>query len=222
MKTKVTTVRAVAVCAVLLVLAMIGVYAATGVGQDGLQFSRAPAAYAAVLLRNPDALRLTVGLDDLFVVLYGTLFLLMGQRLLERGAARALVFPAVALLLGVAFLDGLENFHFLTMLADAERGAPPGAGEIAAQVGESMLKFHASYFGLFLLGLAQARRTTAERVLRFLLVFVQLPVGIAIHVSPAWLATPLVFVRFTFFVVALLLSGLVFGAPPEGDSGARA
>jgi hypothetical protein len=51
--------------------------------------------------------------------------------------------------------------------------------------------------------------------------WVQLPVGILIYVVPPELAKPLVFCRFTFFFVALMLIGGVFGQRKFGAEPAR-
>lgn len=68
------------------------------------------------------------------------------------------------------------------MLAGAEQGHPPAA-EIGWQAVESMFKFHVSYLGLSVLGLALPRNNARQRALAGLLVFVQWPVGVAIYVG---------------------------------------
>lgn len=205
---------------VALVLAMIAIFVLTGVGQDPLQYVHPPDDYQALLLAKPWALRLTVGFDDLFVVTYEVVFLLLALRLLGTGASRTLVFVGAGALLLVGLLDFAENFHFLGMLAAAERGHAPSYAAIEWQAWESMLKFHVSYFGLFVLGLTFPSRTRPEWWLRALTIYVQLPVGIAIHVAPRALAVPLVFARFGYFVTALVLVAWAFGPRREGK-GAR-
>jgi hypothetical protein len=118
----------------------------------------------------------------------------------------------------------IENFHFLAMLAGAEQGLPPTDAEIRWQAVESMLKFHVSYLGLLLLGLALPRADTRQRVLAGLMVFVQGPVGVAIYVVPQMLALPLVFVRFAFFLASFGLIVSIYGprrtpARPRGSVG---
>ncbi|MFZ5469872.1 MAG: hypothetical protein ACOZIN_10595 [Myxococcota bacterium] len=206
-----TVVRWSALAACTAVLAMIGIFLALGVGQDPLQFMHPPEEYARLLLANPAALRATIGLDNMFVVLYATLFLAVGTLLARAGAPLGLVWVAVGLLEAVALLDFAENFHFLVMLARAEQGQLPAQAEIGLQVFESLLKFHVSYLGLFLLGLALPRRTLRERALSNLALFVQVPVGVSIYVMPRAVAEPLVFARFTFFVASLVLIAGIFG-----------
>ncbi|MEQ1571053.1 MAG: hypothetical protein ABMA64_35820, partial [Myxococcota bacterium] len=116
-------------------------------------------------------------------------------------------------------LDLLENAHFLAMLRSAELGSPPGAAEITGQVVESTVKFHVSYLGLLLLSLGLPRDTRAHRALADLGIYVQGPVGVLIHVAPPAVAVPLVFVRFTYFLVALVLTGWLYGRSGSGARG---
>jgi hypothetical protein len=215
------TLRVCSYLACAMVLGMIAIFFATGVGQDPLQFVHPVEEYAAILLKNPAALRACVGLDNFFIVFYSTAFLLLGVLLLRRGSARALVGVALACFAALALLDMAENFHFLTMLAAAENGLPPSALEIKLQVWESLLKFHIGYLGVFLLGLALPRDKRSARVLADLSLYVQLPVGVLIYVTPHAISLPLVFVRFSFFVVGLVLVAAAFG-DAKGGSGAPA
>jgi hypothetical protein len=156
-------------------------------------------------------------------VLYATVFVGLGTLLVRRGAHRSLALLVSSLLGAVAALDLLENLHFLVLLAQAEQGLVPSDAAIGAQGLESLFKFHVGYLGLFLLGLALPRNGRRERWLAGLCCYVQLPVGLAIHVLPSALAVPLVFVRFTYFVSALVLVGWIFGEPGAANgSGVRA
>ena len=213
------TLRAAAWLACAMVLGMIAIYFATGVGQDALQFVHPPDEYARLLLANPAALKACLALDNLFIVFYATLFVTLGVLLVRGGALRALVYLSIGLLVALALLDLIENLHFLVMLARAEQGLVPRATEIELQVFESLVKFHVSYLGLFLLACALPRRTRAERLLVGLS-FAQLPVGILIYVTPRALSFALVFVRFSYFVAALVLIASFF-ASGSGARGSR-
>ncbi|HWO13965.1 MAG TPA: hypothetical protein VNN80_30890 [Polyangiaceae bacterium] len=214
-------VRAAAWTACPVVLAMLVLFLMSGVGQDPLQSVHSGSVYSSLLLRNPAALRATLALDNLFIVLYGTAFVGTGVLLVRRGTTAVLAVLVSVLLGAVALLDSLENLNFLVLLAQAEQGSGPSDAAIGAQVLESLFKFHVSYLGLFLLGLALPRRTASERWLARLCCYVQLPVGLAIHVTPPAVAFPLVLVRFAFFLSALILAGWIFGAPTAaGGSGA--
>lgn len=215
-------VRAAAWTACLVVLAMLALFLVSGVGQESLQSVHSSSVYSGLLLRAPTVLRATIALDNLFIVLYATVFAGTGVLLVRRGTAVVLA-VLVSLLLGaVALLDSIENLHFLVLLGQAEQGRAPSAGAIGTQVLESLFKFHVGYLGLFLFGLALPRRTASERWLARLCCYVQLPVGLAVHVTPPAVAVPLVLVRLAFFVSALILVGWIFGAPiAGGGSGAR-
>jgi hypothetical protein len=67
---------------------MFGVFALTGIGQDPLQYMHPVAEYTAILLQNPPVLRASIGLDNLFIVLYSTMFLSCARRR-RRGAGAA-------------------------------------------------------------------------------------------------------------------------------------
>jgi hypothetical protein len=196
-----------------LVLAMIGLYFATGVGQDPLQFFHLPTDYAAILLKNPAALRAVITLDDLFVVAYTIMFLGLFARLKELKANALLTHAGAVCMLLLAAFDMLENFHFMTMLAAAEQHILPSLGHIQLQITESLFKFHTGYLGTFLLGLAIPRDKPGLRALAFACCWISLPVGVLIYAVPPPYNTVFLFGRFGFFLYALISIGWLFGAP---------
>lgn len=193
-----------------LVLAMFLTFAVTGIGQDPLQYVHPPAEYLQILLRNPPVLKASIGLDNGFIATYSTMFLVILAALWPTSRTRLLLAAAMGLLGLSAFLDLAENMHFLAMISAAQQGLAIGEPEIGAQVVESLVKFHISYIGLFLLGHALPAATRLERFFCFLLKWVQLPVGMLIYIVPSALALPLVLTRFTFFFVALVLLATIF------------
>jgi hypothetical protein len=206
-----TIIRGSAFAGAAFVIAQICVFFSTGVGQDPLQFFHLPEDYAALLLKNPLALRVTLGFDALFLVAFSVMFYAVFARLLELGAQRTLVFAAVACTSLLGLLDLLENFHFLTLLGAAEQGVVPSLAHIQFQVWESLFKFHVGYLGIFLLGLVLPRSTAGERALAFACCWVSLPVGVLIYVVPAPYSTWFLFARFGFFLYALCAMGWLFG-----------
>jgi hypothetical protein len=213
-----TVLRASAWLGFAAVVCLAVVYATTGAGQDPLQFVHPPDEYARLLLDNPAGLRATIGFDNVFIALYTTIFVVLGIMLIRAGAPRAVALLATGSLIVVGVLDMIENVHFLTMLAGAEQGSPPSAGEIAFTVNESLIKFHLSYIGLFLLAFALPMRTSAARWLARLLWFVQLPVGILIYLTPRAVSVPLGFVRIAFFLAAFVLIAAAFGRATRADA----
>ena len=213
--------RTCALVAAALVVGMLAIFATTGIGQDPLQYVHPAADYAQLLLRNPPLLRAAIGLDNLFVTVYSAVFVLLFSLLWRDGAPRLLLIVGLGLLLLVGLLDMAENFHFLAMLAAAEQGRAPADDEIGWQAVESMFKFHVSYLGLLLLGLALPRNDARQRALAGLMVYVQWPVGVAIYVLPRAIAVPLVFVRFAFFLASFALVASIYGPRRGAAVGSR-
>lgn len=205
-----SAVTSLALFAAATVAGMFLTFIITGIGQDALQFLRVPQEYLAILLRNPPVLRFTLGLDNLFIVLYVSMFLSVGAALWRHAESRTMLAAGCGLLAVAGLLDLIENMHFLTMLAAAEHGLGIGAAQIELQVWESLVKFHTSYLGLFLLGFALPRESIMENALCFALRWIQLPVGLLIYLTPREIAVPLVLVRFTFFLLALLAIASIF------------
>lgn len=203
------------------VVAMFALFLLTGVGQDPLQYVHPSEEYGRLLLRSPAVLRAAIGLDDAFIVFYTAAFVALAGLLWER-SGRLLVGTTLGLLVLLALLDMAENFHFLAMISRAEQGLLPSDGEIELQVWESLLKFHVGYLGLFLLGFTLPQETPRQRWFSRLNWYVQLPVGVLIHVTPHAVALPLVFVRFGYFLAGLLLASSLFSAPSGGASGSGA
>jgi hypothetical protein len=159
---------AAALFAALLVISL-----ATGTSPQWFERAHEPAAYAAALRAEEGALRLLVGVDDVFVAFYVTTALGFA---LQRGAARNLALAALgALAAGV--LDWAENHDILALADLAAAGIEPDPGRLASRATASSVKWmlaHGAFFG-FAFGLEG--RDALTRALRFALVFVQLPVG---------------------------------------------
>ena len=209
--------RMLAFAAAVMVLLMLGIYITQGIGQDPLQYIHTPQEYSAILLKNPPVLRAAIGLDNVFIVLYSSMFLAMGATLWQRSRSKPLLTAALVLLGLSGALDLLENMHFLSMIATAMQGMDVSQTHIEIQVWESLVKFHVSYLGLFLLGFAVPTGNMAEKALAIALRWVQLPIGMLIYLVPPELARLLVFGRFTFFLVALLLIAVIFGQRQYGS-----
>lgn len=213
-----TLVSRMALAAAAMVVLMLGIFIVLGIGQDPLQYMHSSSDYAAILLKNPPALRVAIGLDNLFIVLYSTMFLALGSAVWERTLSRPLLVASLSLTGLFAALDLLENMHFLSLISAALLGQDVSPTHIELQVWESLVKFHVSYLALFLLGLALPCASRLEMALCFALRWVQLPVGLLIYLVPAEFAKPLVFGRFTFFLVALLLLWAIFRRPQSGSN----
>jgi hypothetical protein len=200
---------AAAIAGGILVAGMLAIAIFAGIDQDPLQVVRSVDDYQRVLLRDVPMLRAVLTLDNLFIVCYSTVFVTLGVLLARDGANRALLYAAMGALGTLGLLDMIENLHFLIMLSAAEKGLGVSTGEIRFQAFESMLKFHISYAGLFLLGTVMPRRTTVEKILAASLMFVQLPVGVLIYTVPM-LAPTLLVVRTSSFVAGMAMIAVIY------------
>ncbi len=197
--------RTVAILGVGAVAAMITIFACTKIGQEPLQSVHGVDDYRRLLLQSPSVLRAVFAFDNAFIVFYSSVFVLLAIVCLREGAHRLVLAVALGALLLTGLLDMIENFHLMSLLASAVQGIPFSDGDIRFQSLETLLKFHMSYLGLFLLGFVIPRTTRSGRVLSWINWSVQLPVGILIYATPQRIVHALVLLRFSFFVVGLLL-----------------
>jgi hypothetical protein len=212
-------VRTLGLAAAALLLAQIAVTFASGAAQEPLERVLAPAAYQAVLLAHPAALRAVFTLDSVFLVLYAAFFVQLARALAPPGSrARPLAAIAVVAMLGTALLDMVENQHILAMLDGAERGLVPDVASIGWQAGASQVKFHLSYFAVFLFGLVLPQRTAQERLLAASCLYLQLPLGLLAFVAPPPWQDALVYVRWAFYLSGFVLLGR---AQPARDDDPR-
>jgi len=208
-----SSLRPLGVAAALALLAQIAVTLATGAAQEPLEQVRAPEAYQALLLAHPSALRLVFTIDSVFLVLYTAFFVQLARVLAPPGSPSAgLARLAVIAMCATALLDAVENQHILSQLAAAEHGALPSSAAIVAQATASQVKFHLSYFAVFLFGLVLPRGRTLDRLLAASCLLVQLPLGLAAFVAPPPLEGALVLARWAFYLLGFLL--LSRAAPP--------
>lgn len=196
--------------AVLCVIAMFSIYLQTGVGEDPLQYIHKLDEYRNILLSKSEVLRATIGLDNIFIICYTAVFLSVGTVMWKSSSSKLLLAVGVGLMLLTALLDFFEDVHFQTMISAAQNGFEIGLAQMEGQVWLSMVKFHISYLGLFLIGICLPHETKLEKLLTFVLIFVQAPVGIMIYAGPQSLAYFLVLTRFGIFIFSLVATALIF------------
>jgi hypothetical protein len=202
----VSSVRALGIAAAVALAAQIAVTLATGAAQEPLERVLAPAAYAATLLAHPTALRVVFTIDSVFLVLYAAFFVQLARALAPAGSRdRTLAHLAAAAMLVTALLDAIENQHILSLLAAAERGIAIDASAIVAQAAASQVKFHVSYFAVFVIGLMLPRGRALDRLLAASCLLVQLPLGVAAFVAPPPYDDVLVYARWAFYLSGFLL-----------------
>jgi hypothetical protein len=197
--------------AALIVAGMVVGIVSTGMSQDFFQSARPVETHIARLTASPlgaTGLRINLGLDNLFIVVYGAFFVFLAVRL------RAVLDPwagtvALAAILLTALLDAIENHHILMMLHSAERGLSLSTGESQLQMIVSAVKFHSSYLATFLLAFGFLRLGGLGRAIAWAL-WVYVPLGVVISVLPIEIAGPWALGRTCFFVAAFVLSAMLF------------
>lgn len=190
-----------ATAAALLLTVLCGITAFSGVSQQAFEFVAPPETYARALVAASFELRLLVALDDLFIVAYVTLTILLVDHL---GRSRPTNLHRFAVVAGVAAgcLDFAENHHLLAMLHWAEAAQPIPPEEILHRSSFSQLKWMLGHAAFVAIGvLLPATPGLLRRAFRSSLLLVQLPIGAAAWtvVEPGW-ASVLAWARYGAFV----------------------
>jgi hypothetical protein len=206
------TLALLAALAALTVAAMVASILATRSSQDFFQSARAIDDYRA-FLDMPLAtlgLRINLGLDNLFMVLYGAFFVVLSARLRDVLDSR-LTGVALAAAMLTLLLDSLENHHIMTTVHALQTGLPVSVGDGEFQMAASQIKFHASYLATLLFSFGFLRLGSFGRAIAIVL-WCYIPFGILISVVPPDQARALVLARTIFFVLAFVLSAILFFA----------
>jgi hypothetical protein len=205
--------RALAILATLAaatVAAMVLAILSTHGSQDFFQTARSLDAYGAHLATPlvPLGLRLNLGLDNLFMIFYGAFFVVLTVRLREMLDARLLGVALAAMMLTVV-LDSIENHHIMTMVHSVQQGLPLSIAEGQMQMIASQVKFHSSYLAVLLFSFGFLQFGRLGRLIAIVL-WCYIPCGVLISVMPIESAKALVLGRTIFFVVAFILSAILF------------
>jgi hypothetical protein len=214
------TLGLLATLAAVTVAAMVAGILATRSSQDFFQSARAIEDYRAFLGAPfvATGLRINLGLDNLFMVFYGAFFVVLSVRLREVLDPR-LIGVALAAAMLTLFLDSLENHHIMTTVHALETGLPVSVSDGEFQMAASQIKFHASYLATFLFSLGFLRLGRFGRVIAVVL-WCYIPFGILISVVPPDQAKVLVLARTVFFVLAFVLSAILFFSLARTDRAA--
>jgi hypothetical protein len=178
--------------------------------QDFFQSARPVEAYGAYLATPLVALglRLNLGLDNLFMILYGAFFVVLSVRLRAMLDGRLLSIALAAMMLTVV-LDAIENHHIMTMVHSLQHGLPLSVTDGQLQMIASQVKFHASYLAAFLFAFGFLQFGRLGRIIAIVL-WCYIPCGVLISVTPVESAQALVLGRTIFFVFAFILSAVLF------------
>jgi hypothetical protein len=196
----------------LVVAALLASALVAGISQEAFQAGRLAEPNVERLLLNPGGLRINVGLDNLFIVLYAAFFVLLAVRL-HGVLAPPHLGVALGAILATALLDAVENHHILTMLFSAEHDLPLSTAESQLQMAASAVKFQLNYVAMFLFAFGFLRLGGLGRPLAWALWLAYVPLGIAIFMVPLEAVRPLVIVRTLFFIAAFVVAALLFSRP---------
>jgi hypothetical protein len=193
---------------------VVGIISTRGT-QDFFQTARSLEAYSAYLATPlvPFGLRLNLGLDNFFMIVYGTFFIVLTIRLKDMLDGRLLSVALGAMLLTV-LLDSIENHHIMTMVHAIQNGLPLSTTDGHLQMVASQVKFHASYLAVFLFAFGYWQFGRLGRITAIVL-WCYIPSGILISVVPVEQARLLVLGRTVFFVFAFILSAVLFYRQPQ-------
>ena len=199
-----------ATLAALTVAAMVVAILSTRGTQDFFQTARPVEAYGAYLATPLVALglRLNLGLDNLFMILYGAFFVVLSVRLRAMLDSRLLTVALAAIMLTVV-LDAIENHHIMTMVHSVQHGLPLFVTDGQLQMIASQVKFHASYLAVLLFSFGFLQFGRLGRIIAVVL-WCYIPCGVLISVTPVESAQALVLGRTIFFVFAFILSAVLF------------
>lgn len=190
----------------LCVLSMFLIAVFTGVTQEQFEVTQSVESYAKGLIAGENPLRLTFTIDIIFICVFSTIFVFVTQYLKTGNRVNdAIADVALGAMLICGFLDFHEDLHILTMLRNATHNLPIEQSEITLQMTFSMIKFCASYFGLFLLSFILPNRTFTEKFLRYSLMFFFVPVGGLVYTSPENLQPLFGLIRFIFMAFGFFL-----------------
>ena len=154
----------------------------TGVSQEQFEVTQTVESYTKGMIAGENALRLTFTIDIVFICIFVTLFVFLTQYLKTNDrVTNAIADVSLGAMLICGFLDFHEDLHILTMLRNATHNLPTEFSSISLQMTLSMIKFCASYLSLFLLAFILPSSTFAEKLLKYSLWFVELPIGALVY-----------------------------------------
>ena len=196
---------------VLILMVIVGV--STGATQEKHEHFMFPEAYAVSLLDEAKGLRILMGLDIAFLILYTAFFAAFTKYL--RAIGRPFVTLAFGAMLATAILDIIEDHHILAMLESAEHNVLPSAAAIHFQATESAVKFSMSFLALVMYGLAIPRTTKLGLVLALFLTAGTLISGVLGYAAPPEFQAKLESGRWVGFLIGFVLSIMWLRKAPE-------
>ena len=162
--------------------------------------------FTSEILAAETPLRWIMTFDNIFLTLYTTTIILLAIAL-KNDKNVWLIGIATAAVIFTGYLDLHENHDILTMVNAAKFGLPITSEHLLNRMIWSQLKFHSSYLGFFLFSFALPGDTFLEKLLRWSLWTVYLPLGVLVYTFPntAWDLG-----RYAFMLSGFVFLGLIF------------
>lgn len=195
----------------LLCMLLISIFHPSHITQQHFEMFSAVDVYTNELMASANVLRSILTFDNIFIVLYAASFVFLYMALSQKPKQINLLIGLIAVL-GTAVLDFYENHHILSFLTMAEKGEPIQANEIASQMTWSQMKFHLSYLSFFLFAFSMPADTLLEKLLKYSLLFLQLPIGVLVYTAPANTRPYFELLRYAFMLTGLLMIAYNFNA----------
>jgi hypothetical protein len=189
-----------------MLLLMVATAVITGATQEKHEHFMAAGDYATSLLTNAKGLRILMGLDIAFCILYTTFFATLAMYLRSVNAQRVFIYLGLGAMLLTCLLDMVEDHHIISLLEAAEHGVIPADSSIAWQSAESAVKFSVSYFSLVAFGLAIPRTTKLGYVLCLFLSVGTLLTAVIFYAAPPEFQASLESGRWIGFLAGFLLA----------------
>ncbi len=193
----------------LLCMLLLTLFSNSHITQQHFEIFSPTGQYTSELLASDSLLRSILSFDNIFIVLYSASFIFLFLALFQTEKSLNLIIGLVAVL-GTGLLDFYENHHILTFLTMSEKGIPIANEEIAHQMTMSQMKFHLSYLSFFLFGFSMPDKTVLEKVLKYSLLFIQLPIGVLVYTSPDSLKPIFEIMRYGCMLGGLFMIAYVF------------
>lgn len=200
------TISLLSLIAGLCVFSMFLIAIFTGVTQEQFEVTQTIENYTKGLITGENPLRLTFSIDIVFICLFSTTFVFLTQYLKTNDRILNLVADvSLAAMLICGFLDFHEDLHILTMISNAKQNLTIEQSEISMRMLFSAIKFCASYLSLFLLSFILPSQTISEKILRYSLMFLFVPMGGLVYTAPENLQPLFGFIRFIFMASGFFL-----------------
>jgi hypothetical protein len=200
------TISLLSLTAGICIFAMFLISIITGISQEQFEITQTVESYTKGLIAGENTLRLTFTIDIVFICIFTTLFVFMTQYLkTDNPVTNAIADVSLAAMLICGFLDFHEDLHILTLLRNATNNLPIEFSSISMQMTLSMIKFCVSYLSLFLFAFILPSKTWIEKLLKYSLLFIQLPIGALVYTAPDNLHFLFNLIRFVFMVFGFFL-----------------